>query len=175
MAEIVKATPADAGCWVDGHWGQYGAARVIEIALEHGWEDEEATDLAARHMGSMSLNPRNNDLSENDFEKLLWASEDAGRWLNENVAPEGYFFEWRDGEFFLSEEEEEEEEVTYRIVRFYRDDPDRNRTVIERGLSLEEAQAHCKDPETSSSTCTREELVEHTLAHGPWFDGYEEE
>lgn len=72
-------------------------------------------------------------------------------------------------------DENGEDEVTYRIVRFYRDDPDRNRTVIETGLSLEEAQAHCNSPETSSSTCTREEFMEHTVAHGPWFEGYEEE
>lgn len=109
MTDIVKATPADVGCWVDGHWGQYGAARVIEIALAHGWDDEGAADLAARRMGSMLPNPTNDDLSENDFEKLLWASDDAERWLNENVAPEGYFFEWFDGEFFLSPGEEEEE------------------------------------------------------------------
>ncbi len=52
--------------------------------------------------------------------------------------------------------------MTYKIVRFYADDghPD-NRKVIERGLSLEEAQAHCKRKDTSEA--------------GVWFDGYEEE
>lgn len=46
---------------------------------------------------------------------------------------------------------------TYKIIRFKQDGDDE---VIERGLSLEEAQAHCKRDDT----------------HGPgWFDGYDEE
>jgi hypothetical protein len=62
-----------------------------------------------------------------------------------------------------------------KIVRFYRDDDDLNRTVIVRGLTLEQAQAHCHDPETSSETCTSAEGLERTRLHGAWFDGYEEE
>jgi hypothetical protein len=64
---------------------------------------------------------------------------------------------------------------TYRIVRFYRDDDELNRTVIDEGLTLDEAQAHCQDPETSSSTATDPKLLAHAEAHGPFFDGYEEE
>lgn len=54
---------------------------------------------------------------------------------------------------------EEEEEKTYKIIRFYKDDWDRN-IVIETGLTREEAQAHCKDPTTSTEE---------------YFDGYDEE
>lgn len=64
--------------------------------------------------------------------------------------------------------------ATYRIVRFYRDAYPRRR-VIERGLTLEEAQAHCKDPETSSRTATKPSGVRRTRRMGAWFDGYEEE
>ena len=39
----------------------------------------------------------------------------------------------------------------YKIVRMYRDHTEKNRTIKTK-LSLEDAQAHCKDPETSSST-----------------------
>lgn len=60
----------------------------------------------------------------------------------------------------------------YRIVRMYFRG---NRRVIESGLTLEQAQAHCQDPETSSSTCTSAKGRERTRAMGPWFDGYEEE
>lgn len=49
-------------------------------------------------------------------------------------------------------------ETTYSIIRFYADD--RPRQVIETGVSLDEAQAHCQRPDTSGDG---------------WFDGYEEE
>lgn len=63
----------------------------------------------------------------------------------------------------------------YKIVRMYQRDSSRqfNRT-IKSGLTLEEAQAHCSDPETSSSTCTRADRKRITAARGPWFDGYTE-
>jgi hypothetical protein len=63
---------------------------------------------------------------------------------------------------------------TYRIVRMYEDDM-HDRETIATGLTLEEAQAHCSDPETSSSTCTEPENVARTERKGRWFDGYREE
>jgi len=61
----------------------------------------------------------------------------------------------------------------YRIVRMYfRDLPSR---VIRRHLTLAEAQAHCRDPETSSQTCTSTVGCMRTVQMGPWFDGYEAE
>lgn len=62
---------------------------------------------------------------------------------------------------------------TYKAVRFFRDSG--RRVVIATGLTLEEAQAHCNDPETSSSTCTNVEGLRRTSRSGPWFDGYSEE
>ena len=64
--------------------------------------------------------------------------------------------------------------VAYRVVRMYKDAAIRSR-VIARGLTLEEARAHCSDPETSSSTCRRPHNVRRTKRLGDWFDGYEEE
>lgn len=49
--------------------------------------------------------------------------------------------------------------MTYKIVRHYRDLNKRSKT-IKRGLSLEEAQEHCRDPKTSTED---------------WFDGYTED
>jgi hypothetical protein len=63
--------------------------------------------------------------------------------------------------------------MSYHIVRMYRDHPGKRR-IIRRGLTLEEARAHCNDPETSSSTATSSAARKRTRDLGPWFDGYEE-
>jgi len=73
---------------------------------------------------------------------------------------------------------------TYKIVRFYLNRPeapghysvpqDRRRTVVT-SLTLEEAQAHCQDPETSWKTCTKAAGKRRTKTHGAWFDGYTKE
>ena len=60
----------------------------------------------------------------------------------------------------------------YKVVRRYFRDDVPNRT-IKRGLTLEEAQAHCQDPETSSSTCTKAVGKKRTAVNGPWFDSYD--
>ena len=58
----------------------------------------------------------------------------------------------------------------YNIVRFYFK---KGRRVIKSNVTLEEAQEHCSDPETSSNTCTLPRKLQYTKEHGPWFDGYE--
>ena len=63
---------------------------------------------------------------------------------------------------------------SYKVIRFYFKRPGYRRT-IETGLTLEQAQEHCHNPETSSTTCTRAPNVRRTKQQGPWFDGYEEE
>ena len=56
--------------------------------------------------------------------------------------------------------EREIQMATYKIVRFYYPSLEPQK-VIKKGLSLKEAQEHCKKPETSKK--------------GKWFDGYTEE
>jgi len=62
---------------------------------------------------------------------------------------------------------------TYKIVRYYQGDHPRR--TIRRGLTLEEAQAHCNDPETSSSTAVGRTAKARTARLGAWFDGYTED
>ena len=61
----------------------------------------------------------------------------------------------------------------YKIVRQYVDAAHGKRT-IKIGLTLEEAQAHCRDKETSSMTCTSRIGKDRTRRMGKWFDGYTE-
>lgn len=58
----------------------------------------------------------------------------------------------------------------YRIVRHYFNGS-RKRTIMT-GLTLAEAQAHCSNPETSSTTCTTSAAKRITRRSGEWFDGY---
>lgn len=60
---------------------------------------------------------------------------------------------------------------TYKIVRMYRD-KDVRQTIVH-GLSLAEARKWCRNPETSSSTCTKPENKRRTDLMGDWFDSYE--
>jgi hypothetical protein len=64
---------------------------------------------------------------------------------------------------------------TYKIVRGYFHYEKYPRRTIATGLTLEEAQAHCCDPETSSSTCQKAANIRRTRERGPWFDGYTKE
>ena len=70
---------------------------------------------------------------------------------------------------------------TYKIVRFFHGavgtDGHLNSTkrTIDTGLTLEEVQAHCNDPESSHNTCTGSTGRARTRKHGPWFDGYYKE
>lgn len=59
----------------------------------------------------------------------------------------------------------------YKIVRHYFNKS--NKRTIDTRLTLEEAQAHCSNPETSSSTCTTPQACAITRRNGAWFDGYE--
>jgi hypothetical protein len=56
----------------------------------------------------------------------------------------------------------------------YFEDNVQNRT-IKTGLTKEEAMAHCSDPETSSSTCTRWIGKDRTKKRGAWFDAWTDE
>ena len=69
-------------------------------------------------------------------------------------------------------QEERDDRRQYRIIRFFFN---HNRKYEQaRCLTLDKAQAWCRDPETSSSTCTSAEGRRRTRRSGEWFDGYTE-
>jgi hypothetical protein len=59
----------------------------------------------------------------------------------------------------------------YKIIRSYRDSY--TKRTVATVMTLEEARAHCNDPETASDTCTNAAGRARTKRCGPWFDGYE--
>lgn len=107
-----KATPADAGCWIDGHWGQYGVARMVKIAADHGYVDEAAQPpfatldvVACASSVLRSIGPSEHEATDDEWNCLDEACDDVEAWMNEHVAPEGFSFGWHDGEFFLQSQE----------------------------------------------------------------------
>lgn len=60
----------------------------------------------------------------------------------------------------------------YNIVRTYFNKPGYRRVILS-WVTLEQAQTHCQNPETSSSTCTGSTGKACTRRNGVWFDGYE--
>ncbi len=63
----------------------------------------------------------------------------------------------------------------YKIVRMYqREESRRFQRTIKSGLTLEQAQRHCADPETLWSTAKSAKRIRLTRQRGPWFDGYQE-
>ena len=57
--------------------------------------------------------------------------------------------------------------MTYKIIRFYQSPNTRSR-LIKKGLTLEQAQAHCSDPNTRGVTRIRGIKTRY-------FDGYDKE
>jgi hypothetical protein len=61
---------------------------------------------------------------------------------------------------------------TYKVVRYYFNG---KKYTVQTGMTLEEAQEHCLDPETSSKTATSAAARRRTRKEGPWFDGFTRE
>jgi hypothetical protein len=58
---------------------------------------------------------------------------------------------------------------SYRIVRHFTSGKKR---TVQTGLTLQEAKAHCSDPETSSHTAQSAPARRRTKRLGAWFDAF---
>ncbi len=63
---------------------------------------------------------------------------------------------------------------TYKIVRLYFRRGQKMRTIAS-GLTLQEAQEHCRDPETSWKTARSAVARKRTRDRGEWFDAFKAE
>lgn len=64
--------------------------------------------------------------------------------------------------------------MKYKIIRMFQA-ADVDSYTVRKNLSLAAAQAHCSNPETSSSTAKSKRARTITQLMGPWFDGYEKQ
>jgi hypothetical protein len=100
MAEKLVTPDGGPGCYVEGSWGQYGTGRMIQIAVDLGYEvppDDKPyfeAELKATQYG------REANESADQQEIILSLADLAEKWLNDN-APEGFAWGWEDGEFFF--------------------------------------------------------------------------
>jgi hypothetical protein len=102
--EPLRADPADTGCWVDGVKGIYAPVAVVDIARSRGFAwphpDTDADLYEWARAGQHGPGPMNEDSS------VAWGElcDDAEQWLDDHIAPEGYWFGWLDGDFMLGSE-----------------------------------------------------------------------
>jgi len=111
MATItVNGNECESGCWIDGHWGQYGPIRQIEITdqlLETEFMDQLCM-LTAEFVpeNSHSAYPK---VDMDDVENIFDVSDRAEEALNA-ATPDDFSWGWHDGEYFLWSQETWEEE-----------------------------------------------------------------
>ena len=101
-----KYTINDVGCYIDGHVGIYQGEQVQELASSHG-------------MDVVPIGPNKPD--DCDATEGQWAdmytyyTDEALEWLNEHMVDTDVFFEFYEGEFFLSSIVQREEEENFLV------------------------------------------------------------
>lgn len=93
------------GTYVDGHWGQYAVARMVEIAHSVGYGETEGpaadlVDIATRHLATMGPSDAP-PISDDEWETLEWSADEVTDWLTERLAGGGTSFGWYEGELHL--------------------------------------------------------------------------
>ena len=109
-----KYTINDIGCYIGGHVGIYQGEEVQQIALSCGMDivpiGPHCYD-AKDHCDKPSFTDKVQDIADADHaEEYTWRTDEALNWLNANMVEDDVFFEFFDGEFFLSSIAQREEE-----------------------------------------------------------------
>ena len=103
-----KVTGADAGPWVDSARGVHMPSAILERAEAYGYSLPK--DVSEYLMLEMKKNPDTGDTERDDildeYEFIHEVVEEAEQWMNEHVAPPGYFFgthpDWGDWGLYSS-------------------------------------------------------------------------
>jgi hypothetical protein len=114
----VNGYPAETGCYVEGHWGQYGPDHLADQASAFGWEPDKPSDdpRIIRHFadllddaGYRDENPFWEYHTETGDEIIGWLNAHTDVTYQMHVGDDGlyeqaqqYVWHWRDGEVFLS-------------------------------------------------------------------------
>lgn len=109
---VPDITPAEAGCWLDGHMGWHNHYRVVDLAFDYGWSPDDRDVIVAirdayaadpyrdtAEVITGPLIPETVHLGEAVFGQGGLV-DDATDYL-QSLAPEGYWFEWDMGELCL--------------------------------------------------------------------------
>jgi len=105
ITATINGHAVEAGCYIDGHWGQYGPDRMADLA--EGWgafEDGALPDpRVIRNLIDASID--GGAFEQSDRIARLWDSyhyafEDVERWIEDHA--DACYVDWEDGEWFVS-------------------------------------------------------------------------
>lgn len=114
----VNGHPADPGCYVDGHCGQYAPDRLADVAESFGWRPFDVVDDDPRTLRRIADTLERVDGADAHHDPVwltLWErhTETADAildWLNHHT-PGLWLWDWQDGEIFLFAVDEEGEPI----------------------------------------------------------------
>ena len=89
--------PQEAGCYIDGHNGQYAAAELVRQFSANA----EAAEAAWQYIDSSG--------EIGDFEEIIWDADDVEEAWNKALESTTLIAGWFDGEFFVIEMEDAED------------------------------------------------------------------
>jgi len=104
----VNGQEADPGCFIDGHWGQYGSDRLAEVCEEFDlnvpWHDDPRHWRQVAEAESEEDSPARTAMKPEDaWQRHHEAADTLLDKLNDVTS--GGYWTWQDGELFLAQTE----------------------------------------------------------------------